>query len=247
MDSELTHQEIQELLGAYALDAVTDAEREAVDRHLRECARCRAEVAEHREAAAFLAHGAPAPAEVWQRISEAIAGEPPKSDLAPVLRRSGVRVGWGSAAAAAGVAALVAGILGVRVVQQGDRIDELAEAVRAQSVQGAAGAAVADPLAHRVALVGNEGATVATVALLPDGTGYFMHSRLRNLSNERTYQLWALVGETPISASVLGNAPSVTAFRVDVPVDGFAITQERRGGVSAPRSAPLATGRIDTS
>jgi hypothetical protein len=247
MEKQLTHEEIQELLGAYALDAVTDREREAVDRHLRECARCRAEVQEHREAAAFLAHGAPAPAGVWQRISGAIAGEPAKRELAPVLRRSAFRTGWGSAAAAAGVAALVAGVLGVRVVQQGERIDELARAVRAQSLQGAAFSAAADPLADRITLVAGDGATVGTVALLPDGTGYFMYPKLPELPAARTYQLWVLVGETAVSAGVLGNDPSLAAFRVDTPVDGFAITAERRGGVSVPRSPPLATGRIDTN
>ncbi|MEA3055576.1 MAG: hypothetical protein QOD30_1008, partial [Actinomycetota bacterium] len=51
-----SHDEIQELLGAYALDAVDPDERSDVEDHLRDCARCRAEVAEHRDTAAFLAH-----------------------------------------------------------------------------------------------------------------------------------------------------------------------------------------------
>src|SRR5690606_35755181 len=48
--------EFTELLGAYALDAVEPDEREAVERHLADCPRCRSEVAEHREVAAYLAH-----------------------------------------------------------------------------------------------------------------------------------------------------------------------------------------------
>jgi anti-sigma-K factor RskA len=247
MERELTHEEVQELLGAYAIDAVTGAERDAVDRHLHECARCRGELAEHRETAAFLAHGAPAPAGVWQRISGAISGEPPNRAMAPLLRRSVFRGQWRVAAGAAAVTALVAGILGIKVIQQEDRIDELGEAVRLQSMRGAAFSAAADPLAARIPLVATDGSTVATVALLPDGTGYFMHSSLRHLSPKRTYQLWALAGEAVVSAGVVGNAPGVMAFRVDLPVDGFAITVERRGGVPVPRKAPLASGRIATS
>ena len=71
MNVELTHEEIQELLGAFALDAVDGDEAEAIELHLRECPRCRAEVTEQREVAALLAHtGATAPEGVWVRILE---------------------------------------------------------------------------------------------------------------------------------------------------------------------------------
>ncbi|MDP8987200.1 MAG: zf-HC2 domain-containing protein, partial [Actinomycetota bacterium] len=87
MSGELRHAEIEELLGAYALDAVEPADRDLVDEHLSTCARCRAEVAEHREVAALLAHsGAPAPAGLWDRIAAALeGGEPPEMEFRPVL------------------------------------------------------------------------------------------------------------------------------------------------------------------
>ena len=48
----MTHEEIQELLGAYVVDALGDAaEREAVTDHLRSCDACRAEAEELRSAA----------------------------------------------------------------------------------------------------------------------------------------------------------------------------------------------------
>ena len=43
------------LSGAYAVDALDDLERAAFERHLRECAECRAEVASLREAASLIA------------------------------------------------------------------------------------------------------------------------------------------------------------------------------------------------
>jgi hypothetical protein len=51
----LSHDAIQELLGAYALNAVSRNEAATIELHLRECARCRAEITDHREAARALA------------------------------------------------------------------------------------------------------------------------------------------------------------------------------------------------
>ncbi|MGH9152889.1 MAG: zf-HC2 domain-containing protein, partial [Acidimicrobiales bacterium] len=89
---ELTHHEIEELLGAYALDAVPPEEAEAVGLHLSGCPRCRAEVAEHRETAAVLAYaGSPAPPQLWDRIAADLAAEDaapaPALDLARVVSR----------------------------------------------------------------------------------------------------------------------------------------------------------------
>jgi anti-sigma-K factor RskA len=241
------HEETQELLGAYALDAVNDDERDLVDRHLRECARCRAEVAEHREAAALLAHGAPAPAGLWDQISGAIAGVPPEKKLAPMVRAGRWRGGWAAAAAVAAVAAAVTGFLGFRLVQQGDQIDRINTLLAATGLEGAASKAAQDPTSLHVSLVAEEGSTLATVVLLPDGKGYLLRPLLPALSNDRTYQLWALVGKATVSAGVLGNRPSVTAFSVQMPVDGFALSEERHGGVPVPQTPPIAIGKIETS
>jgi hypothetical protein len=241
------HEETQELLGAYALDAVSDDERDLVDQHLRECAQCRAEVAEHREAAALLAHGAPAPAGLWDQISGAIAGVPPEKKLAPMVRVGGWRGGWAAAAAVAAVAAAVTGFLGVRLVQQGDQIDRISTLLAATGLEGAASKAAQDPRGLHVSLVAEEGSTLATVVLLPDGKGYLLRPLLPALSDDRTYQLWALVGRATVSAGVLGNRPSVTAFSVQMPVDGFALSEERHGGVPVPQSPPIAIGKIETS
>lgn len=78
MTTPLTHEQIEELLGAYALDAVDADERETVELHLRECPRCRAEVADYREVAVLLAHsGSPAPSGVWDRILHELEPSPP--------------------------------------------------------------------------------------------------------------------------------------------------------------------------
>src|SRR5439155_19353504 len=111
MSASFTHHDIQELLGAYALDAVDDDERGVIEAHLADCPRCRAEVADDREVAAFLGHtGGSAPTGVWDRITASLEEAPPPLALAPPApiapRR---RVPWARwAVAAASVAAIVA-------------------------------------------------------------------------------------------------------------------------------------------
>jgi hypothetical protein len=83
MSDNMTIPEIEELIGAYALDAVEPDEREIVDRHLASCPRCRAELAEHLEVAALLGNtGAPAPEGLWARISASLEESPPALRLA---------------------------------------------------------------------------------------------------------------------------------------------------------------------
>jgi anti-sigma factor RsiW len=60
----MDHTEIESLLGAYALDAVSPEEAAEIEEHLRTCPRCRAEVA-----ALLGGGGAEAPAGIWDKIS----------------------------------------------------------------------------------------------------------------------------------------------------------------------------------
>lgn len=66
-----THEEIQELLGAYALDALEPDEAAEVEAHLSDCPRCAAEVDAHPDVAGLLGNGGEeAPAALWDRIAE---------------------------------------------------------------------------------------------------------------------------------------------------------------------------------
>jgi len=81
------HAELQELLGAYALDAVEPEEAAVIELHLATCPRCRHELAEHREVAALLGYaGGAAPSGVWDRIIASLEEPPPALKLtsAPV-------------------------------------------------------------------------------------------------------------------------------------------------------------------
>ncbi|HEX3539987.1 MAG TPA: anti-sigma factor [Acidimicrobiales bacterium] len=82
MERLTTHEELQELLGAYALDAVDADEAAAIERHLPTCPRCRNELTDHREVAAMLGDaGAPAPSGLWDRIVAGLEEPPPELRL----------------------------------------------------------------------------------------------------------------------------------------------------------------------
>ena len=69
MDHELSPDELESLLAAYAIDAVDDDERRAVEEHLRRSPAAADEVARLREAAAMLAiAGGPPPEGLWEQL-----------------------------------------------------------------------------------------------------------------------------------------------------------------------------------
>lgn len=84
----MTHEELQDLLGAYALDALDPEEMAEVEEHLEECPRCRSEVEAYRNTASLLATpGGEAPAGVWDRIAaELTLGDAAPDDLPPPPR-----------------------------------------------------------------------------------------------------------------------------------------------------------------
>jgi hypothetical protein len=77
--------QLDELLGAYALDAVDDDERREIEAYLSANPRARAEVDSHRRVAAMLAVGdQAAPKDLWNRIASALPLNAVPLRLAPV-------------------------------------------------------------------------------------------------------------------------------------------------------------------
>jgi anti-sigma-K factor RskA len=235
-----SHLEIQDLLGPYALDAVSPDEAARIEEHLRDCPRCRVEVEEHRETAAMLAGaGQTAPDGLWERISARLEESPPLPHVARLRRQERARGmnRW----VVGGVAAVMLGIMGVlgfRVLDLGERVDDLA-ARPDPELAAVATAAANDPRSTRVTLRSEDGSRTVTVVVLPDGSGFILGDDLPPLPAERTYQLWALDGGPPISAGILGPDPAVVAFKVAPGTNGLAVTVERAGGVHRTERAPV--------
>ena len=237
----MTHEEISELLGAYALDAVDPDEAAEVELHLRDCPRCRAEVADHRETAAFLAHaGADAPADVWDRIAGTIDVPAPVIPMAPRLGDRARRRGgsWSRGVTLIGIAAaLVIAVLGLQVRSQDQRIDELAAELAASD--GGFAAAVSHEDAEMLELEGD----TAIPVVVSEGKAWLQAAALPELEEGRTYQLWGAAGDELVSIAVLGRDPGVISFDVE----GYAllaITEEVAPGVVKSANPPVVAGEL---
>jgi len=240
---ELSHAEIQELLGAYALDAVDKETAALVEQHLAECVRCSVEVAQHHEVAGLLANsGGASPASLWDGIASQLDGSVPPAweGLAGRLETGGDRgvdpVG-GSRRAEAGVvsftrtrrrqwarraaavvgaaAAVLALVLGLQV----HHLDNQVTALQSHpSLSAAEQAALRAPSTKVVPLRGAGSSPspvrAVTVVLTRSGTGFVEAGGLSALPKDRTYQLWGVIGGQTISLGLMGPSPGVVPFSV---------------------------------
>ncbi|MDR3649239.1 MAG: anti-sigma factor [Acidimicrobiales bacterium] len=268
MDRAMTHDEVVQLLGAFALDAVDGDEAEAIREHLVECPRCASEVAEHWEVTGLIANaGVDAPPELWDRIAARIdrarpdpwrpaplnlAGRPSAPAHAPVAARR--RWAWSAVGAIAAAAAVVVVLLAVQVGRLDNRVGQLAAANRQAGLSQAVQAALLDPGAQKVNLAADNGpapgtaARAAVVVVLPDGSAFMLNTGLPRLAPDRTYQLWGVADGRTVSLGLLGSQPHDVAFRVDpsAPIKVFAVTDEVAGGVVQSTHAPVAESPTTT-
>ncbi len=268
------HLEIQELLGAYALDAVDKETAELIDRHLEECVRCSIEVAQHHEVAGLLANsGGTSPADLWDGIARQLDGSAPppweglagkletegdqaervvgSSTVAPITstgshRRRAGRVAVVAATVAAVAAAVVAIAVGVQVHHLDNQVTALSSH---PSLTAAERAALASPSTKKVVLTaGPSGTTRAgkvTVVLTSSGTGFVEAGGLTGLPRYRTYQLWGVISGKTISLGLLGSDPGVVPFSAaGGAVSVFAITDESAGGVVTTTNQPVVAGVV---
>ena len=249
----LAHEDIQELLGAYALHAVDPDEAEVVERHLEGCPRCRAEVEGHREVATLIGNsGGGAPDGLWDRIASELEDTPPpmrvdlpgSASVVPLAQRRRAAVRPIVTATLGAAAAVAIAVLGVQVVRQQERLDDMQTALADTSLQNAANAAFSDPGAAKVELQSSDGEVSARAVVLPDGSGFRMAHELPGLAGDRTDQLWGQHDGDLVSLGLLGDDPAIVAFEAGTDVSALAVTAEEAGGVSRSRNPPVIAGGV---
>jgi hypothetical protein len=252
---ELTHEEIESLLGAYALDAVSPEEAVEIEKHLTTCPRCRAEVSAHREVVALLASGGTeAPLGVWDRIAGELHGDSAPVELVPLRVLRQIRDGdaphklsWRRrlplALGAAAVAAVLA-LLSVQVSHLGNEVHQYQKAADAGGLAPAVASVLSGP--HQtITLTAAHGGASGTVAIARTGEGYWVRTSLASLRDDHTYQLWAQVNGRVVSIGLLGADPHVySAFRVPGGANLLMVTAEPAGGSRAPTSSPVVQGTV---
>ncbi len=231
MDSSRDIYELDELLGAFALDALDPDERLRVEDYLAINPKALAEVQEHREVATMLAYtGMAAPVDVWSRIEQELDEPPPAPgpELAKVLslddrprrRRFAAIAPWVASAAAAAVIAVVA-------VNIADRRDTPSDPIVAALAE-----ARSDRDSKLATLTAEGQAAVASAVIDQDGRGFIDATMLPPLPADKTYQLWGVVVEgDAISLGIFGPNPEIETFTVESEVSALALTIEDAPGV----------------
>jgi anti-sigma-K factor RskA len=231
--------EIEELMAAYAIDALDDAERAAAERLLIQDPSLWRLVSEHHEVLGVLAEhvehspSTPSPM-VWQHIVGAIEGNGEATPVfPPAAAERRTRLFSRAAVALSAIALAVSGFVGYQLFT-GQETDRL---------QAAVDDLLRDPSARIVTMASPEGTPVeARVVVGADGIGYIYADTLPALGDDRTYQLWAIVdgsaGQQIISAGIIGSDPDIAPFQVSGDLVGLAITNEVAGGVITSSEDP---------
>jgi anti-sigma-K factor RskA len=212
-------EELQEMIGAYAVNATDDIERARIERFLAADADARKELARYEDALAALVTDETAvepPADAWTSIAQRVAAtrqiRPPGSHR---------HRNWLAVAAAVLVIALGGTFAAVRLGQDPSRASQMAAAQR-------------DPAARKGALAGPAGQ--AAVAVRPDGHGYLDVDALAPIPAGKVYQLWSLDTAPPVSLGVVKQHSGIVTFTAAPSNRALALTVE-----SAPDGAPEPT------
>ena len=242
MAADLNRDELEGLVGAYALDAVDADEARQVERYLEDNAAAREEAGDFKEIASWLVTPTEEPPDLWAAIQRSLDPRPAASSVSRLEVARGNRSPRRLLAAAAAlviVATLAAALLSGGSTTTSDRARIVAAALAAQGRPGV----------REARLDSADGTRHVRVVYLPDGRGYLLGSNLPTLSRDRTYQLWAVVGrgttQELMSAGVLGRRVDVAAFQLAGRVDAFAITAEATPGAHQPSTSPEVFGRLE--
>ena len=238
------------LVGAYAMDAISPADRDRFERHLAGCPECAEEIAGLREATARLgaATAAAPPAGLRERVLAAAAvtrQQAPDAAAADAPARARPRPGpwlrslaWPGRLAVAAGATAAAAVLAIAVVfgvANGHMRQQLSQA-QASSQQIAAVLTAQDAVMMNGSVTG--GGTAAIVMSRSQGALVFTAEGLRALPSSRGYELW-LIG--PSGDRSVGMLPAVSHGMTGPVIaaglragDHLALTAEPAGGSAQP-------------
>jgi len=232
-------QGLHTLAGAYAMDAISAADRARFERHLAGCAECAQEIASLREATARLATATavPPPPGLKERVLAAAAAtrqQPPAEPQAQAAvlpwrtRRGRLLVAAGAAAAAVAIGAAV-----VFGVSNGSMRDQLGQD-QASSQQITAVLTARDATMMTGAVAG--GGTVTIVMSHSRHALVFTAADLHALPASRGYELWLIgpVGDRPVTMLTSATMTGPVIASGLRPGDHLALTAEPAGGTARP-------------
>lgn len=232
-----TSADLHTLTGAYAVNALSDNEREAFEAHLASCESCAVEVAELSATAARLglAVETPPPPQLRARVLAA-AAETRQLSPHPVRLRKPRRMRWAGGLLAA--ACLVAAV--VVTVQYTGTSDQERQLAQLSSEYSRFADFLSTPDAKLVNGTAPNGATGTAVVSVSRDEALFLAKNLPDAPEGHTYQLWRIDGqdvEHPAGLLDSRSSPVVISGLADV--KKVALTVEPLGGSDKPTTPPV--------
>jgi anti-sigma-K factor RskA len=237
--------DIHTLSGAYALNAVTDLEQVAFDRHLGECDTCAQEAAELVATAARLTDStwSVAPPGLREKVLREVSQT---RQVRPGSGRRGAPTGrWRTRLVSAAAAAVLVGAAAATTYAfEENRVGDQRSKVEAGQQQMAAIASVltapdaklytAAAGTLSVAVSGQKGSAVATMDGMPRPEA------------GRCYQFWQMRDGTPVSAGLFARDQAAGSLLIrDIQrAQAVAVTKEPCGGSRLPTMNPIAAVTI---
>ncbi|MCH0542114.1 anti-sigma factor [Streptomyces sp. MUM 203J] len=240
----MTEEHLHAPTGAYALDALPDDEREAFERHLRDCRACAQEVRELTATAARLGlavAAVPPPAmkeSVIDRI-RTVRQLPPEVPPSGPDRTAGRGRPLSRLVLAACLAAAAA-LGGVAVWQHQEALQAEQRAERTRQQVEEMARVLAAPDARTATGTVGAGTHATVVVSRAEDRAVFVASGLPELPGGRTYQLWFADGDSMRPAGLLRDDGAVVMDGEVGAATGMGITVEPVGGSPQPTTDPLA-------
>jgi anti-sigma factor RsiW len=232
--------DVHTLVGAYALDALSELERRRFQHHLDECETCTQELRGLQETAARLAGAAtrtPPP-----RLRERVLAEtarvrqpPPALESARSLRRELLPQVISVAAVACLLLAIVLGVTSVRTHQRLEQAEALNREITS---------VLAAPDARTVSAPVRAGGTGSVVSSKSRGKAVVVMSGLAALPPSKAYELWLMGPGPPRPVGLMrsANGPIITGGLGDA--DQVGLTIEPAEGSPEPTGAPVFAVRL---
>ncbi|MET8979970.1 anti-sigma factor [Streptomyces sp. NPDC004539] len=243
----MTTTDLHRLTGAYALNALSDEESAAFERHLDGCEACAQETVELRETAARLGLAVavrPAPemrTQVLDRITT-VRQQTSRTPGTALPARFGLRAGTLSRWTLAACLAAVTALGGTAVWQHQQAQDARDRADRATRAASEIAAVLAAPDARTRAAALADGATGTVTVSRGRDRAVFAVSGMAAAPRGKVYQLWFDDHGAMRSAGLMdsgGRQVLLLKGAVDG-ASGMGITVEPAGGSERPTSAPVA-------
>lgn len=239
--------ELHTLAGAYVLDAVSDSERASFSAHLADCAECREEVGELREAAARL--GTAQAVRPRPELREpTVRAAYQTSQLAPVIARTqtehgnGRRLRLGRVRTVPAILTLAAAVAVAAGIAVGTHYADQQAQRSQQRARMVADVFSAPDAVMRTAPISTGGMAIV-VTSRREHMGVFIARGLRALPVARSYELWLMGphGERPAGMlTVRGKGMAGPALLAPMSAgDMIGLTVEPASGSLRPTSAPV--------